>query len=411
MVPRIGPDADPPQRPPDAYVEQGGLGSAPGPLKCRETTLHGFWLQASASALERLCREVFDEPSGGRVEATPLLPMVLLTFGQIRAISAGAPFDRQGKVAERQVGIWVPVELDGRALGEEGPTRGMFLPFMWLDNPISVASGREVYGFPKTWGWASFAGESHPRGIFDFAGDDEPYAGHRPHRPTREGSGSFELATFALETHDPSSELRRHHLLSVTPDPRPLDRLRRRLGRTRSGRGHAAYTARRLRGAVRRSDGAAPAHLREAMPRRSPARWLAWVFAVLRRLTPRRIRDWLSRIRTGPVRIAILLALGAGAVNQFFLRQLRSPTEGDRASYQDIVAATAWVDPESNPRVSILGRHRLTLHELASEPLSRRLGVRSGRTHAEFTVTFDFEIRAGTVLWSSHPNPGWTPLE
>jgi hypothetical protein len=32
----------------------------------------------------------------------------------------------------------------------------MFVPYIWLDNPMSLASGREVLGFAKTWGTPTF---------------------------------------------------------------------------------------------------------------------------------------------------------------------------------------------------------------------------------------------------------------
>lgn len=31
----------------------------------------------------------------------------------------------------------------------------MFTPYMWVDNPVSLPSGREMYGYAKSFGWAS----------------------------------------------------------------------------------------------------------------------------------------------------------------------------------------------------------------------------------------------------------------
>ena len=30
----------------------------------------------------------------------------------------------------------------------------MFVPYIWIDNTISLPSGREMYGYPKAFGWA-----------------------------------------------------------------------------------------------------------------------------------------------------------------------------------------------------------------------------------------------------------------
>ena len=51
-----------------AYVEFGGLGSAPGPLQCDDTTLYVFGLQADHAKMDALCQRVFNTPTGGAVD-------------------------------------------------------------------------------------------------------------------------------------------------------------------------------------------------------------------------------------------------------------------------------------------------------------------------------------------------------
>jgi hypothetical protein len=36
----------------------------------------------------------------------------------------------------------------------------MFVPFIWLDNAMSLATGRELFGWPKAWGVPTFPDES-----------------------------------------------------------------------------------------------------------------------------------------------------------------------------------------------------------------------------------------------------------
>jgi hypothetical protein len=85
------------------YVEFGGLGSAPGPLQCDDTTLYVFGLQADHAKLDALCTKVFKEK-------------------------------------------------DDKLVAQDF---GMFCAAMMLDNPISLLSGREDYGYPKTMGWSA----------------------------------------------------------------------------------------------------------------------------------------------------------------------------------------------------------------------------------------------------------------
>jgi hypothetical protein len=141
-----------------AYVEFGGLASAPGPLQCDDTTLYVFGLKADHDKLNALCTRVFHDPTGGAVDYRPLGDHVMVTFGVVGAIRPGLqPWHDMGAVREPQVGFWIPVarvqrERDGDL---EAQDFGMFCAAMMLDNPISLLSGREDYGYPKTMGWSA----------------------------------------------------------------------------------------------------------------------------------------------------------------------------------------------------------------------------------------------------------------
>ena len=140
------------------HVEFGGLASAPGPLQCDDTTLYVFGLKADRARLDALCRRVFAEPTGGAVDYRPLGDHVIVTFGVVGAIRPTLePWHSMGAVREPQVGFWIPVarvhaDDDGDLVGEHF---AMFCAAMMLDNPISLLSGREDYGYPKTMGWSA----------------------------------------------------------------------------------------------------------------------------------------------------------------------------------------------------------------------------------------------------------------
>jgi hypothetical protein len=147
------------------YVEFGGLGSAPGPLQCDDTTLYVFGLQADHSKLDALCQRVFNTPTGGAVDYRPLGDQVIVTFGVVGAIRPTLePWHSMGAVREPQVGFWIPVarvkhDDDGKLVGQDF---GMFCAAMMLDNPISLLSGREDYGYPKTMGWSTMPADDDP---------------------------------------------------------------------------------------------------------------------------------------------------------------------------------------------------------------------------------------------------------
>src|SRR3954453_21263325 len=145
-----------------AYVEFGGLGSAPGPLQCDDTALYVFGLKADHAKLDALCQKAFATPTGGAVDYRPLGDTVIVTFGVVGAIRPRfEPWHSMGTVREPQVGFWIPVarvEHDGDRLVAQD--FGMFCAAMMLDNPISLLSGREDYGYPKTMGWSAMPADA-----------------------------------------------------------------------------------------------------------------------------------------------------------------------------------------------------------------------------------------------------------
>jgi uncharacterized protein with NAD-binding domain and iron-sulfur cluster len=321
-----------------AYVEYGGLTSAPGPLLCEGTTLYGFWARCDRDRLETLCRKVFDEPSGGAVRVTPLLDHAVITFGLIERIQPQTPpFDDMGTVAERHAAIWIPV----RCRGPEGtPAVGVFLPYLWLDDPISVASGREVYGYAKNWGYPRFAGD----GV-------TPSSGSEPPR-------SFQLDAHAIRTYGRGEQPSRQRLFEIAP---------------------AGLVDTLL-------DWATPDDLGDfvGMARASLASLS---------LAHEELED------LGESRKA-LRALLSSEVPQIFLRQFRDPSTEGAASQLQIVTAPARIVPGSFS-ARPLGGHRLEVVPLDSHPLGAQLGLKDGPLGPSFRVRMDFVVERGQVLWSA----------
>ncbi|WP_028066813.1 hypothetical protein [Solirubrobacter soli] len=141
-----------------SYVEYGGLITIPSPYRSEDAVLHGFWAEADRAKLAALCTKVFAGPTGGAVDYQPLGKFVMITWGAIAKVSSLDPaYADRGFVWENQVAVWVPVvrlRRDGDDL--EAVNLSWFVPYIWLDNPMSLTSGREVLGFAKTWGTPTF---------------------------------------------------------------------------------------------------------------------------------------------------------------------------------------------------------------------------------------------------------------
>ena len=137
------------------YVDYGALMTPPAPFTSMNTSLWGFWAQADAERLSRLCDKVFAQPTGGAVRARPLSDYLMLTWGKIaRVVSQTPPYDQRGGVAEPQVAVWIPVAV--RDPGSSHERFAMFVPYLWLSNPMSLATGRELFGYPKSGGMPEF---------------------------------------------------------------------------------------------------------------------------------------------------------------------------------------------------------------------------------------------------------------
>jgi hypothetical protein len=198
----LGGRPQPPLRTPattQAYVDYGGLATCPSPVDCDDATLYGFFLEADHARLEALCERVFAQPSGGRVELHPLGRHVMLTFGEVEKIKPKLePWCRMGYATERQVAFWIPVVAvtgsGGRPVAE---SLGWFVPYMWVDNPLSLAGGREIYGYNKNWGWIDLPedGEVGRMTLDAYGGDyggDQPAGRHRLIEVTRTTGGTLE---------------------------------------------------------------------------------------------------------------------------------------------------------------------------------------------------------------------------
>jgi Acetoacetate decarboxylase (ADC) len=204
-------------RPLPEYVDYGALMTPPAPFRSLGTTLYGFWAQADPERLSALCRKVFAEPSGERVSARPIGHHVMLTWGLIsRVVSQTPPYDQRGGVAEPQVAVWVPIVLHDPA--SERERFAMFIPYIWLDNAMSLATGRELFGYPKSWGWLKFpsdgAGDAAPRWKVDAFGlnysPDALAARHRLLEVVRTGTAAEAAANDLVSLEELARDMAGH---------------------------------------------------------------------------------------------------------------------------------------------------------------------------------------------------------
>ncbi|MEM8637306.1 MAG: hypothetical protein AAGG51_00610 [Cyanobacteria bacterium P01_G01_bin.54] len=191
------------------YIDRRGEQSLLQPYQTYNTKAYGFYLLAKPDKLQALCDRYLNEPAGGAANYAPLVPLILVLFNDYPHLGS-IPHPEQGFISYKEVVFAVPVvdrnlfevsdlpplktNLDaktvvGKKIEEliidiektivdlEGFTGTLeelidgietfvgsienltldgvtlFTPFIFASDSIAISSGREVYGFPKQWGW------------------------------------------------------------------------------------------------------------------------------------------------------------------------------------------------------------------------------------------------------------------
>jgi len=178
------------------YVERGSKQTFVPPYRASGARIYGFILESDPAALGELLDRALNRPSGGRTAYRPGLPLVFLTFADILSLASTTPPDsRIGWVPERDVAFWVL----GVATKKEGPVEvaesiAFYQPYLFVDSPQALLTGREVQGFPK-----------------EYANIDM----------TREESntGSMSVRTHVFPKFEPTTEIQVRELMRVSPVP------------------------------------------------------------------------------------------------------------------------------------------------------------------------------------------------
>lgn len=127
-----------------AFIERGGDVVYAEPYLQTRARLFAFLLPADRQRVAALCNRYLNW-TGAHVFA-PFVGHVALVFAAIESTFSTDPlYIGRGTMSESDVSFWIPV----RSSSPEAPPLSWFLPYVWVDNGIAMAAGREVYGFPK----------------------------------------------------------------------------------------------------------------------------------------------------------------------------------------------------------------------------------------------------------------------
>ena len=190
---QTGPTARPATGALPRYVDYPGQATFPGPISLADTTMWAFLLEADLALMQAWCQTMFDLPSGGAVRVVPLTGHMLMSVVDIGK-GTFPEADYMGWSQERELTFWIPAarleERDGVLVATKFD---LVMPYLVLDNPVAIASGREIFGYMKQKGWIGLPGD--------------------PGQP----DGTLSVDLFATKAFGAASEEQRQRLLTLSP--------------------------------------------------------------------------------------------------------------------------------------------------------------------------------------------------
>ncbi|WP_353570653.1 hypothetical protein [Candidatus Albibeggiatoa sp. nov. BB20] len=143
------------------YINEGvGLPMFQGPYMQEDSKLAVFAFKADKAKLKAICDKYLNSISSDEYHYTPLLSYVTMVYADMTIYSLHEKEINIGKLHETDLAIWIPILVKKKVAGVYLPSHiTYFLPYLFVDNPYAIATGREVYGFRKI------------HSIFQFSGD------------------------------------------------------------------------------------------------------------------------------------------------------------------------------------------------------------------------------------------------
>lgn len=173
------------------YIEVHGAQCVLQPVLLRNARFYVFLLDADGAALTDLCRKWLNPASKADVEYYPLVNKVMVAFAPLEVTCTQKPWSEMGYSVETDGIFYVPVA----AVKKVGPVRvveriAWWIPYIFVDHPWALVTGREVYGAPK--------GQGH----FELP-------------PSAEEAAHFALSTYVLPTFSPSTQSEIKRILEI----------------------------------------------------------------------------------------------------------------------------------------------------------------------------------------------------
>jgi hypothetical protein len=131
------------------YVRRGGLDVLPAPWRSDDVQLDAFYLHGDLKVLQQLVDRTLNAPSGNNLNYKVVTRYVVLTFQRLHNLQSQAPgCETLGGHTYCEASFWVFTQGYDRN-GNKAGSKALMIPYIFAENSVAVATGREVYGYPK----------------------------------------------------------------------------------------------------------------------------------------------------------------------------------------------------------------------------------------------------------------------
>ncbi len=331
---------------PSRYVHHKDLQVFPPPIHCGDVRLYAFFAKADPLALQRWVDRWFNLPARGELDFQAVGGHVMLTFQEVASLQS---LDPQGARIGSTSELEASVWVPIAQKPPRKPIAGLALPWIWPDSSLAVATGRELYGFRKQLSYVRMPTET-THGHHDTETAAACAAAAQSPAP-------FQLDTLAFRTMGPDDVARRYETLRIErvdlPDVGPVVALGDRV---------------------------------------------------------ESLKDALDRGGHDLARFAsILCHFSELRVPMLLTKQFRAVDSCDAACHLSVVECCA-TDLEFESIHLLLGRWRLVVQDLASQPIATDLGLELDADGAmaldpvAVKLHYSFDLDAGKRVWRAPEN-------
>ncbi|HEX2995117.1 MAG TPA: hypothetical protein VHP14_09835, partial [Anaerolineales bacterium] len=121
-----------------------------GPYLQKDAGLAAFLFSADLAALTALCDQTLNAVPNSPFEYVPLMSSLLVIYADMLVSSLDERDVRVGLIPETEAGFWLlTVAMQKTATGTVPHHLAWFIPYLFVDEGNTIATGREVYGFNK----------------------------------------------------------------------------------------------------------------------------------------------------------------------------------------------------------------------------------------------------------------------